>query len=135
MTPATRMPTPAWAIALPQALRGRASARLTGSCPRNTRSAMSVTAPPISQAASAQPSRAIGWPPCMAQAIPAASSAKAQANLSRDSAAPRSPRFQASSGPTAAATSSGTTSGTKVSRKKGGPTETLPPPMASSSSG
>ena len=54
---------------------------------------------------------------------------------SRCSAPSRSPRFQASSGPTPTASISGTISGTKVRLKNGKPTDSFGPPTASRNSG
>ncbi len=98
MIPAITTAIPAWAKIMPQAARGRCSARrntlANGSAKRRTRSASSVSVPANSQAASAKPQAApTERAPVAARVASAAAAVATNANLSRASAARRSPRF------------------------------------------
>ena len=86
-----------------------------GTRPTRRRSPHSTSAPSPIQAAAASPRAASVSP--YANAAPAASAAPSAASQSRPSAPATSPRFQASIGPIAIATSAGATSGTKVAVK------------------
>ncbi len=103
--PRTMMPSEAWATVMAMAERGKWTSRLrlepTGMRNSRMRSASSVSAPVISQTARVTPRMAKAGPSLSRMVARVANPVIIAAALSRDSAPARSPRFQASSGPTA----------------------------------
>ena len=123
------MPMPACAMAAPHTARGspfaRAQAlpiRVRNSC---VRSAMSVSAAPMVQAAKAKPMAGSTLCPVSNSAVKNMPSASRHAHHSRCSTGHNCARFHGISGPAAIASRSGTTSGKDAMLKKGGPTETF----------
>ena len=125
---------------MPQAALGVRRSRLklsnSGTLNNCNRPPSSTRVPMNNHPASPMPRTPITGPSAnSAQAANMIAPAASAAVHSRVNAGFRSARFHDSIGPTAMAAIIGTINGIKTALKNGGPTEILPPPMASNNSG